>query len=249
MSEFQDKVVLITGAGRGIGRSIAQTFARQGAIIAANDLTPINLDQTVADIVDEGGRARDYVFDIAKKMPVQALIQAVLADWGRLDILINNAGVDPHFSLLDIDEWDWRRTMDVNLMGPFFLIQSVGRVMRESGGGCMVNLAAAAGRAHGWSGHGAFVVSKQGLIGLTRQAALELAPYNIRVNAVCPGVFDTGRQSYPGQDKDRSSANEIPLGRSGQPQEIAKVVLFLCSSDSSYLTGQAINLDGGLVMC
>ena len=249
MSEFQDKVVLITGAGRGIGRSIATTFAQHGAIIAANDLTPINLDQTVAGILNQGGRAKDYVFDIAKKMPVQALIESVLDDWGQLDILINNAGVDPYGALLDIDEWDWRRTMDVNLLGPFFLIQSVGRVMRNRGGGCMVNLAAGAGRAHGWAGHGAFVASKLGLIGLTRQAALELAPYNIRVNAVCPGVFDTGRQSYPGQGQAHSPTGEIPLGRSGQPQEVAELVLFLCSSASSYLTGQAINLDGGLVMC
>lgn len=248
MSEFQDKVVLITGAGRGIGRSIAETFARHGAIVAANDLTPVNLDETVGGILASGGRARDYVYDVAKKMPVQALIESVLDDWGRIDILINNAGVDPYGALLDIDEWDWRRTMDVNLLGPFFLIQSVGRVMRDKGGGCMVNLAAAAGRAHGWAGHGAFVTSKMGLIALTRQAALELAAYNIRVNAVCPGVFDTGRQSYKGQRQAISYQDEIPLGRSGQPQEIAELVLFLCSSTASYLTGQAINLDGGLVM-
>jgi gluconate 5-dehydrogenase len=249
MSEFQDKVVLITGAGRGLGKVIAETFAQQGAMIAANDITPVNLDETVASIRESGGRAKDYVFDIAKKMPVQALIEKVLDDWGRIDILINNAGVDPRGALLDIDEWDWRRTLDVNLSGPFFSIQSVGRVMREQGSGCMVNLAAVAGRAHGWPEHGAFVASKMGLIGLTRQAAIELAPYHIRVNAVCPGQFDTGRQLYAGQEQSLVHLDHIPLGRSGQPPEIADLVVFLCSAAAAYLTGQAINLDGGWVMC
>ena len=248
MSEFQDKVVLITGAGRGIGKAIAETFAQRGAIVAANDLSPVNLDETVDGIIAKGGRAKDYVYDIAKKMPVQALIEAVLDDWGKIDILINNAGVDPLGPLLDVDEWDWRRTLDVNLIGPFFLIQSVGRVMREKGGGCMVNLAAVAGQAHGWPGHGAFVASKMGLIGLTRQAALELAPYNIRVNAVCPGIVDTGRQNYAGQVRALAEPDQIPLARLGQPHEVAELVVFVCSQAASYLTGQAINLDGGLVM-
>ena len=248
MSEFQDKVVLITGAGRGIGRVVAETFAQHKAIVAANDLTPINLDETVAGILDRGERAKDYVFDVAKKMPVQALVEGVLDDWGRIDILINNAGVDPRGALLDMDEWDWRRTMDVNLLGPFFLIQSVGRVMRDQGGGCVVNLAAAAGRAHGWAEHGALVTSKTGLIGLTRQAALELAAYHIRVNAVCPGLVDTGRQFYAGQGQTLAPTGEIPLGRSGHPQEVADLVVFLCSEAAAYLTGQAINLDGGWVM-
>jgi 3-oxoacyl-[acyl-carrier protein] reductase len=245
MSEFQDKVVLITGAGRGLGRIIAETFAHQGAVIAANDITPVNLDEAVAGILERGGRARDYVFDIAKKMPVQALIEKVLDDWGRIDILINNAGVDPRGVLLDIDEWDWRRTIDVNLSGPFFTIQSVSRVMREQGGGCVVNLAAVAGRAHGWPEHGAFVASKMGLIGLTRQAALELAPYHIRVNAVCPGQFDASRQFYAEQENSLAPVDQIPPGRSGAPQEIADLVVFLCSAAAAYLTGQAINLDGG----
>jgi NAD(P)-dependent dehydrogenase (short-subunit alcohol dehydrogenase family) len=150
-NEFQDKVVLVTGAGRGIGRAIAETFAAQGAVVAANDLSPVNLDETLRRIQSSGGRSRDYVFDVAKKMPVQGLVQSVLEDWGRIDILVNNAGVEPHAPLLTLDEWDWQRTLDVNLSGPFYTMQAAGRVMREAGGGAIVNIASIAGL-HGIEG-------------------------------------------------------------------------------------------------
>jgi 3-oxoacyl-[acyl-carrier protein] reductase len=251
MSEFTDRVVLVTGAGRGIGRAIALAFAAEGAVVAANDITPINLDETLAQLRAAGGRGRDYVFDIAQKMPVQGLIEAVRQDWGRLDILINNAGVEPHASLLKMDEWDWRRTVDVNLTGPFFLIQSGGRVMREQGGGVIVNIASIAGRAHGLKDRAAYVASKMGLIGLTREAAREFAAYNIRVNAICPGVIETEMTAALRQDEAMMARwlADIPQGRLGQPEDVAALALFLCSSAASYLTGQAINLDGGKVMC
>ena len=133
MTDFSDKVTLVTGAGRGIGRHIAEAFASQGAVVAANDITPINLDETVQRITSAGGRARAYIFDVAKRMPVQAMVDQVLEDWGRIDILVNNAGVEPHASILDMDEWDWHRTLDVNLSGPFFAMQHVGRAMRQRG--------------------------------------------------------------------------------------------------------------------
>lgn len=251
MSEFAKKVVLVTGAGRGIGRVIAGAFASQEAIVAANDLTPINLDKTVAEILAAGGQAKDYVFDMAMKMPVQAMINQVLDDWGRIDILINNAGVEPHASLLEMDEWDWRRTIDVNLSGPFFAMQSVGRVMREQGGGVMVNIASIAGRAHGLKDRAAYVASKLGLIGLTREAAREFAAYNIRVNTVCPGVIETEMTAGLRQNENmvRRWLEDIPQARLGQPEEVAGLVLFLCSEAATYVTGQAINVDGGKVMC
>jgi NAD(P)-dependent dehydrogenase (short-subunit alcohol dehydrogenase family) len=251
MSELTDKVVLVTGAGRGIGRAIAEAFGAQGAIVAANDLTPVNLDETVKRIVARGGRAKDYVFDVAKKMPVQAMIEQVRDAHGRIDILVNNAGVEPHASILELDEWDWRRTIDVNLSGPFFLIQSVGRVMREQGGGVIVNIASIAGRAFGLKDRAAYVASKTGLIGLTREAARELAAYNIRVNAVCPGVIETEMTAELRKNEAmmRKWLDDIPQGRLGRPEEVAGLVLFLCSDAASYLTGQAINLDGGKVMC
>ncbi|MGB9591306.1 MAG: SDR family NAD(P)-dependent oxidoreductase, partial [Candidatus Kryptoniota bacterium] len=200
MNDFKDQVVLISGAGRGIGKAIAQAFIEQGAIVAADDLTPLNLEPAVNEWNKQGGKAKGYLYDIAKRLPAQALVDEVLTDWGRIDILINNAGVEPHVPLLDMDEWDWQRTLDVNLSGAFYLIQAVGRHMRQQGGGCIVNIASIAGRAYGLKDRAAYVASKMGLIGLTREAARELAAYHIRVNAVCPGVIETEMTSRLRQD-------------------------------------------------
>lgn len=251
MESFEDQVVLISGAGRGIGRAIAQAFAGQGAIVAANDITPLNLDATVAHIEAAGGRARPYVFDIAKRLPCFSLVEQVRDEYGRIDILINNAGVEPHAPLLELDEWDWQRTLDVNLSGPFFLTQAVGRLMRQQGGGCIVNIASIAGRAYGLRNRAAYVASKMGLIGLTRAAALELAEHNIRVNAVCPGVIETEMTAALRQDETmmQSWLDSIPQRRLGTPEDVVGLVLFLCSPAAAYINGQAINVDGGKVMC
>ena len=251
MSEFSEKVVLVTGAGRGIGRAIALAFAAQGAWVAANDITPINLDETIAQIRKAGGRAEDYVADVAKKMPVQNMIEGIVEAWDRIDILINNAGIEPHAPLLDLDEWDWRRTIDVNLTGPFLTMQTTGRVMRELGGGVMVNISSIAGRAHGLKDRSAYVASKTGLIGLTREAAREFAAYNIRVNAVCPGVIETEMTAMLRQNEAMMNQwlQDIPQGRLGKPDDVSGLVLFLCSDAAKYINGQAINVDGGKVMC
>ena len=247
---FADQVVLITGAGRGLGRAMALAFALQGAILAINDISPVNLDETLSLITAQGGRARDYVFDVAKRLPVQGMVEAILEDFGRVDVLVNNAAVEPHVSILDMDEWDWHRTMDVNLGGPFFAMQHVGRAMRQQGGGVMVNIAANAGRAYGLADHAAYIASKTGLIGLTREAAREFAAFGVRVNAVCPGWIDTQAVHLTQQEAaQRQDLKDIPLGRLGQMEEVVNLVLFLCSPAASYLTGQAINLDGGQVMC
>lgn len=198
MDDFQDKVVLITGAGRGLGRALAEAFARGGAIVAANDITPINLDVTLANIQAAGGRARDYIFDVGKLMTVNSLVEAVMVDWGRIDILINCAGVMPRASILTMDEWDWWRTLDVNLTGPFFTMQRVGRVMAEAGGGIMVNIAGDVDRPDGWPEQAAFRASKHGLLGLTEEARRELGGHGIRVFAVTP------RWSSPGKADEAS---------------------------------------------
>ena len=134
MQNFTDKIVLITGAGSGTGRSLAQELASRGAVIAAVDINPLGLDETVATILAAGGRVKDYVFDTAKHLPVVALVDEVLYDWGRIDILINAAEVHPTDPILTMDEWDFHRTLDVNLAGPFFLMQRVAQVMKAQGG-------------------------------------------------------------------------------------------------------------------
>ncbi len=234
MSEFTGKVVLVTGAGRGLGRAIALAFAAQGAILAANDISPMGVDATVEQITQAGGRAKAYVYDVAKRMPVQAMMDEILNDFERLDIAVNNAAVAPKASILDMDEWDWHRVIDVNLGGPFFTMQHAGRAMREQGGGVIINMADAAGRVSGLPGRPAYLASKAGLIGLSREAAREFAPYGIRVNTVCPGGL--AGQPEPAQ------------GAAGSPQNVVDVVLFLCSQAAAHINGQAIQVDGGQVM-
>jgi 3-oxoacyl-[acyl-carrier protein] reductase len=189
MGVFQDQVVLVTGAGHSRGRSIARAFASQGAIVAANDLTPINLEETIHQIITTGGRAKDYIFDIAKKMPVQALLEQVMEDWGRLDICIHCAQVRPQAALLDMDEWDWRRTMDVNLSSAFFLIQSAGRIMRQQGSGRLVTLINIPDEEFDHAGYTAVQASKTGLIGLIFSAAQELGEYGVSVSGVVAGNY------------------------------------------------------------
>jgi len=204
MTDLKDKVVLVIGAGKGVGRAVAEAFAARGAIVAANDITPVNLDETVARITASGGRVKAYVEDIAKKMPVQALVNQVLDDWGRIDILVNCAEVAPSASLLDMDDWDWQRTLDVNLTGAFLLTQSVGRVMRAAppqGAVSLERVTSAQGgkggviihigwRARSPERSAAYFVSKAGLTVFVKHAARELAAFGIRVHLVLPAETD-----------------------------------------------------------
>ncbi|MBI5943983.1 MAG: SDR family NAD(P)-dependent oxidoreductase [Chloroflexi bacterium] len=180
MNDLKDKVVLITGAGKGAGRALAESLAEKGALIAANDISPVNVEDVVSGINSRGGKAKAYIEDIAKKVGVQALVKAVEDDFGNFDILINHAAVKPSSPLLDMDEWDWHRTLDVNLTGAFLMIQSAGRVMREQGHGEILNLVAGAGKGEE-NDAGAYLSSKAGLVELSHQAGLELSPYGIRV--------------------------------------------------------------------
>jgi len=228
--DLKGTVVLITGAGRGAGRELALRFAKRGALVAANDITPINVDPVVAEIVAGGGQAKAYIADVAKKVAAQALINQVVDDFGRIDILINHAQVEPHFPLLEIDEWDWHRALDVNLTGAFLMTQSVARVMKEQGGGAIFYLISLKKRLDrpGWS---ASAASLSGLAGLTLQAAVELAPFHIRVNAVSQGL---GVNPYPEVKTDVLY---------GLPSDPIKVVLGLCTPEFADVTGHIANCD------
>ncbi|HEX2907752.1 MAG TPA: SDR family NAD(P)-dependent oxidoreductase [Phototrophicaceae bacterium] len=242
MSHFQvdltGQTALVTGAGADVGRAVALTLAQAGAAVIANDLNPDRADQVAQEIQLNGGRALAWQADVSNRFQVSAMIEAGRDAFGRIHLLVNAAGVCKLGPLAALDEWDWRRVLDVNLTGAFFCSQLLGRVMADEGGGVIVNIAATAGHPNPLPDGAAYVASKAGLLGLTRQCARELAPLKIRVNAVCPGNLsetETPPVTFPNNAQRRW----------GTPQDIADVVLFLGSDAAQFITGQAINVDGG----
>ncbi|MBL8097914.1 MAG: SDR family oxidoreductase [Anaerolineales bacterium] len=183
MMNLQDKVILITGAGKGNGRKLAKAFAKRGAIIAANDISPMNVEDVIDSINKNGGKAKSYIEDVAKKVGAQTLIKNVEDDFGRIDILINHASVEPHVSLLKMDEWDWHRVLDVNITGSFLMMQSVGRMMKEQGSGLIISLIAEP-TSNQEKEAGAFFASQAGLRELSNQMNLELNSYHVNVFAI-----------------------------------------------------------------
>jgi NAD(P)-dependent dehydrogenase (short-subunit alcohol dehydrogenase family) len=220
VNDFAGKVVLITGAGRGAGSLLAWSFASQGARLALNDISPVNLEELVAGLAG----ARAYVEDITRKLAVQALVKQVEDDFGRIDILVNHAAIEPHAALLDMDEWDWHRTLDANLTAAFLAMQSVGRMMRAQGAGVIVNVIPAGSREL-LKERAAYLASLHGLAALTRAAAQELSEYGVRVHAVGTGLVSLQRADGP-----------VPKG-------LAEAVLYLCSEAGSGLNGQIINVE------
>jgi NAD(P)-dependent dehydrogenase (short-subunit alcohol dehydrogenase family) len=231
--DFAGKIVLVTGAGRGAGRSIAWAFAELGARVAVDDLTPVHLDTLVAEIRSGGGLIESYEADISKKIPAQTLVTSILDQWDRIDILINNARVRPGSAILDMDEWEWRRMIDVNLTGAFLMTQIVGRVMRSTLGGSIVHIAAPGHIAGEPGRQTAFEAGVSGLLGLARAAAQELTPYGIRVNVVCP--VDGAGESLPGGDD--ASDNRIRLPN---VHTVKDAVLQLCADEANPLSGQIV---------
>ena len=245
--DLSDKVALVTGAGRGIGRAIAGALAGSGAAVAINDIDAASAERAAGELA---GGTRAFPADVADPDAVARLVEAVTVHFGRLDILVNNAGIEPKAPVLELSIADWGRTLDVNLSAAFYTSQAAGRIMRAAGGGVIVNIASIAGHNIPLPNRASYVASKAGLIGFTRECAREFAAYGIRVNAVCPGVIETEMtaesRSNPAQLEKWLA--DIPQGRLGQPADVAGLVLFLCSDGAAYLTGQAINVDGGKVM-
>lgn len=241
------KVALVTGAGRGIGKAIARALVAAGATVAVNDIDQVGALGTAAEL---GAAARPYPADVSDAEAVQRLIERVAAELGGLHILVNNAGIEPKAPILELSLEDWRRTLEVNLSAAFYTSRIAGRLMRAAGGGVIVNIASIAGHNIPLPNRAAYVASKAGLIGFTKECAREFAAYGIRVNAVCPGVIETEMtaESRRNPAQVQKWLADIPQGRLGQPEDVTGLVLFLCSDAAAYLTGQAINVDGGKVM-
>ncbi|HZT90386.1 MAG TPA: glucose 1-dehydrogenase [Stellaceae bacterium] len=241
------KVVLVTGAQQGIGRAMAVAFAAAGADVAINWLDDERAAAAVADSVRaHGRRAFPVKADIARLDEIAVMTEAVAAELGPIDVLVNNAGVFPRVPFLEMQEADWDFVINVNLKGSFFCAQAAARTMVAAGrAGAIVSLSS--GAAFRGSPRGVhYCASKGGIVSMTRQMALELAPHRIRVNAIAPGLTDTAQPRYGGSDEEIAAMGRlIPLGRIAAPEEIARAAVFLASDDAGFITGQTLHVNGG----
>ena len=244
--EFNGKVVLVTGAAQGIGRTVAETFGRAGATVVVNDINKVQLAQAVSEMESGGMSCLGLAADTSKRIEVDEMVGQVMDSYGRLDVLVNNAGITRDAFLHKMTEEQWRQVIDVNLTGVFFCLQAAAGIMRETRSGSIINISSDS--RYGNPGQANYSASKAAVVGLTRTAAKELATRNIRVNAVSPGPIDTPMlQAVPEKALERILAG-VPLGRAGKVEELSEVVLFLASDRASYITGQVINCDGGWFM-
>jgi NAD(P)-dependent dehydrogenase (short-subunit alcohol dehydrogenase family) len=266
---LEGKVAIVTGAGRyrGIGRHIALALARSGAdvVVTGSGRPPDTFSddekamgwRDIESVADEvralGRRALPLAVDVRKAEECGRLVAETQREFGRIDILVNNAAAgrgNDRVPLLDLEESEWKRVIDVNLHGAFLVTRAVGRALVDQGhGGRIVNIGSIAGR-QGMPNFGAYATTKAGLILFTQVLAAELARHQINVNCVCPGLIDTYRMedvTRPGPVRD-AVMRTIPLGREGEPEEIGELVAFLCGPDASYIHGQTINIDGGRLM-
>lgn len=238
------RIVLVTGAGRGIGRAIAERFAGAGSVVAVNDIDGEAAAATADAISQRGGTAIVTPADVSDSSGVAAMVDAVMAEYGRIDVLVNNAGiVSPMLHFLEADEAWWRRIIDVNLTGHFLVSHPVARIMAKNGGGSIINMSSGgATRAH--RSFTAYDATKGGIEALTRAMALDLGPYNVRVNALVPGAIDTSGMSA---DERVLRGENVPLGRVGEPLDLTGAALFLASDDATYITGETLRVDGGML--
>lgn len=241
---LRDKVVLVTGAGNGIGAALARRFASVGAVVVVNDIDASAAAACAAAITDDGGRATAIAADVSDGAAVGAMFDTLVERHGTIDVLVNNAGlVSPMLHFFEADEAWWRRIVDVNLTGHFLCCHRAARIMAKAGGGVILNMSSGgATRAH--RSFTAYDAAKGGIEAFTRALALDLGPYDIRVNALMPGSIDTSGLSV----EERTHRGEnVPLGRIGEPFDMTGAALFLASDDAAYITGDVIRVDGGML--
>lgn len=247
--DLKDKTVIITGARRGMGKSHALVLAKAGAKVVVSDISEEDCQKVVKEIEKNRGEALAVKCDVSKKEEVDNLVKKTIERFGRVDILVNNAGICQFKPFLELTEEEWDRTLNINLKGYFLCAQAVAKEMVKQKRGKIINIASvASGQVGiGFPTLAHYSASKGGIIALTETLAVELAPYNITVNAIAPGMIETPMiapiKENPEQEKE--TLKRIPLGRPGKPEEVSNLVLFLASDASSYMTGSTVIIDGG----
>ena len=258
MKRFVDQVVMITGAANGIGQACAYRFAEEGARIACLDLAEDANEATAVACRDLGVAALAMRCDVTDGESVKTAVDTIMEKWGRIDVLVASAGIYTGTPLAEVPLTQWQRTIDINLTGAFLTNQAIAPILMAQGSGSIINLSSMAGKTS-WVASAEYSASKSGVIGLTRSVAMELAPYGATANAVCPGntLTDMVRgvagkvgalDGMTGEEWLQMRANDCPMKRLAEPWEMAGVIAFLASEDSRYLTGQAIEVDGGMIM-
>ena len=255
---LQDKVAIVTGAGAGIGKAVALRYAREGARVVVADVDKASAEKTTAEIIGSGQQAVFVPADLSRLEDIDALMKRTVATFGRIDILINNAGVTRKLDFFEVKEADWDWIHSVNAKGAFFCMQAAAREMAGQRQGKIVNIASIAGKGFRGTSNVAYAGSKGAVIAMTRVAASQLAPYDINVNAICPGVVRTAmyeriiasvaeREKITIAEATAKMDAAIPLKRSNTPDDIANMAVFLASDEARNITGQSFNVDGGII--
>ena len=240
------KTAIVTGSGRGLGKGIALKLAAEGAKVVISDVVAENAEQAVAEITAAGGEAIAVIGNIAKLEDVEKIYATALERFGKVDIVVNNAGInrDGMLHKLTIEQWD--QVIAVNLTGTFYMTQKAAQLMREQESGRIINIASASWL--GNVGQANYAASKAGVVGLTKTAARELAKKNVTCNAICPGFIETDMTRGVPEKVWDIMISKIPMGRAGQPSDVANLIAFLASDEAAYITGEVINVGGGMIL-
>ncbi|HER25371.1 MAG TPA: 3-oxoacyl-ACP reductase FabG [Candidatus Atribacteria bacterium] len=246
--DLVDKVAIITGAGRGIGKAIAIALAREGASVIINDVDIQTAEKVTKEIKSLGWKALAIQVDVSDSKEVNQMVQSVIKKFKRVDILVNNAAIIKRGLIEDLKEEDWDRVIDVNLKGAFNCMKAVAGIMKKQRYGKIVNISSIAGKVGDLASAPCYGASKAGMICLAKSLARELAPYNINVNVVAPHAIKTDMSKEWSEEKRRSIIADIPLGRMGEPEDIAEAVVFLVSDKAKFITGEVLDVNGGYLM-